>query len=95
MKSFCKNADGKQVVESVIDESKYFIEWTNSDLKVDVATELSELRCQLAQWQLNFDALWNDPPSRKSMQESADVWSNRVLSLSGLLNKDHRPYSQD
>lgn len=50
IKSFAAYDAGRDAVESLIDESKFFIEWTAAEADSSVAAELVELQVQLACW---------------------------------------------
>ena len=86
IKSFASHDSNRDAVESMIDESKYFIEWTAAEVEVDTAAELVELQVQLAQWQRNWACIWADPAQRQHMSEQSAAWSRRVLEMSGLLH---------
>ena len=73
------------VVESLLDESRFLIEWTAGDAGIDTAAELVELQVQLARWQYNLGRLWTSAAQRGAMAEQAHAWSERVLEMSGLL----------
>jgi hypothetical protein len=85
IKSFSDHSDHRSVVESLIDESKFFIEWTAPDAPIDVQAELVELQLQLARWQRAWMNIWGNASRRASVAEEAHNWSKRVLELSGLL----------
>jgi len=85
VKSFSDHPDHRDVVESLLDESKFFIEWTALDAELDVQTELVELQLQLARWQYAWVDIWADPVRRAAVAEQAHTWSKRVLETSGLL----------
>ena len=85
IKSFAAHEASRDAVESLIDESKYFIEWTAAEAEVEVSAELVELHIQLAQWQCQWVQIWSDPFRRGQVAEVSSVWSKRVLELSGLL----------
>jgi hypothetical protein len=86
IKSFSNHAANYVVVESLLDESKFFIEWTALDAEVNVAAELVELQIQLARWQRSLARIWADPTQRMQIAEQSRFWSERVLDLSGLLS---------
>ena len=86
IKSFSSRQASRDAVESLLDESKYFIEWTAAEAEVNTAAQLVELQVQLARWQRNWTETWDDPLLRQQMAEQSAVWSQRVLELSGLLN---------
>jgi hypothetical protein len=85
IKSFASHDANREAVESLIDESKYFIEWTAAEAGVDTAAELVELQVQLARWQHNWARIWADPAQRSQVAEQSSAWSKRVLEMSGLL----------
>lgn len=86
IKSFSTLEASRDAVESVIDESKFFIEWTAAETEIQTAAQLVELQVQLARWQQTWAETWNDPSQRKQMAEQSATWSRRVLEMSGLLN---------
>jgi hypothetical protein len=87
IKSFAAHDASREAVESIINESKLFIEWTAADAEVNTAAELVELQVQLARWQRNWERIWADPVERRKMVDQSASWSKRVLDLSGLLPK--------
>ena len=87
IKSFAAQDANRDVVESVIDESKFFIEWTAAEAEINMAAELVGLQVQLARWQRNWANIWPDPAKRSEVAEQSGVWSRRVLEMSGLLSR--------
>ena len=85
IKSFAGHDMNREAVESLIDESKHFIEWTAAEAEVNTVAELVELQVQLARWQRNWGRIWNDPAQRNQVAEQSSAWSKRVLEMSGLL----------
>jgi len=85
VKSFSDHPAHRDVVESLLDESKFFIEWAAPDAGLDAQTELVALQLQLARWQRAWSDIWADPARRASVAEQAGAWSKRVLEMSGLL----------
>jgi len=85
IKSRCTNPKNREVVESVLQESKLFIEWVAAEVEVDLAAELVELQIQLALWQYSWASIWDNELECKQIAQSAGAWSERVLNLSGLL----------
>ena len=86
IKSFSDHPDHCNVVESLLNESKFFIEWTASEAGLELQAELVELQLQLAYWQLNWKRIWNDPVERATVTGKARTWSERILEKSGLLH---------
>ena len=87
IKSFSANESSQAVVESLIDESKMFIEWTAAHADVSTAEKLVDLQVQLARWQLKWGTIWPDASKRKQVAEKSAQWSKQVLELSGLIKK--------
>lgn len=85
IKSFAGNEKNKSLVESLIDESKYFIEWTACETEIETAAKLVELQVELALWQIRMNNAWEDADQRKQISEKSSHWSEQVLSASGLL----------
>ncbi len=87
VKAFCEHDANRDAVEALIDESKFFIEWTAAEAEVEAGAELVELQVQLAGWQRQWASIWADPERRRAVAQQSRAWSERVLSLSGLLNR--------
>ena len=85
IKSFSAQETGQDAVASLIEESKFFIEWTAGETQTDTAAQLVELQIQLARWQLTWQEIWPDPTKRQQVVEQSLAWSERVLAFSGLL----------
>ena len=83
--SFSGNPAHRDVVESLLEEAKFFIEWTAPDVELGVQAELIELQVLLARWQHAWSRLWTDPLRRTDVADQARAWSRRVLEMSGLL----------
>ncbi|MFZ5921928.1 MAG: hypothetical protein ACOYY3_12815 [Chloroflexota bacterium] len=60
IKSFANNEKNKALVESLIDESKHFIEWTAREAEIETAAKLVELQVELALWHIKLDKTWLD-----------------------------------
>ena len=82
--SFLENTANLKTVLSILEESKYLIEWTIVDAPFKTQILLSEIQPILALWQRmlsrdlsieNIDAI----------REKAGLWSLQLLELSGLL----------
>ncbi|MCL1472203.1 hypothetical protein [Argonema antarcticum] len=83
--SRCQNLANRDLVESLLQESKVFIEWTAKDAEVEIAAELVELQVELACWQYSWTSIWEDTEQRIKVAEAARIWSEKVLNMSGLL----------
>ncbi|MDO9129116.1 MAG: hypothetical protein Q7U34_04545 [Anaerolineales bacterium] len=85
IKSFSGNESNRNIVESLIEECKYFIEWTASEAEIETAAQLVELQLELVRWQYKMPQIWSDPNHRKQIAEKSNVWSKQVLTSSGLI----------
>ena len=85
IKSFASNENNKALVESLIDESKHFIEWTAHEAEIETAAKLVELQIELARLQFILDKVWPDTDQRRQISEKSNAWSKQVLTASGLL----------
>ena len=73
------------VVEQLLVESKFFIEWTAAEAEIEIAAELVQLQIQLSQWESRLSQLWTDTNERQKLSQASGIWSDKVLNWSGLL----------
>lgn len=85
IRSFAARNTSDEVVESLMEESKHFIEWTAADAAVNTAPALVELQVELAGWQRSWRKVRDDAALCEQVAEKAGIWSERVLGMSGLL----------
>jgi hypothetical protein len=85
--TFAKGAANPTAVERLLDESRFFIEWTAAETVVDTAAELVELQIQLSWWYHNLQAVWSNPAQLANITQQTRAWSDRVIDLSGLLQE--------
>ncbi|MDY7008147.1 MAG: hypothetical protein SWX82_30515 [Cyanobacteriota bacterium] len=88
IKSRCQSTANQEMVENLLKESEFFIEWTAPDTEVEIAAELVDLQVTLARWQYNWASIWNDSELRNEVSQKANVWSEKLLDLSGLLTEN-------
>ncbi len=81
---FLTNPANHSAVDSLLTESKFFIEWSAAETEVEVAAELIEMQVQIARWQIRLTSILSDPAQQVQVAEQARQWSNRVLHVSGL-----------
>lgn len=84
--SFSKNDKHHDVVLAILQESKWFIEWTADQLDINKSVELVNLQIKMAVWQLQSHQKWNDESWRSELISQSQQWSQRILEMSGLLN---------
>jgi hypothetical protein len=86
---FSKNVNHREVVSSIVNESKWFIEWTAAELEVERAAELVQLQLLLASWDFQSHERWQFEEWRSSLAAQARAWSERILQMSGFAG--HKP----
>ena len=82
--SFSDAAEGESAVQSLVIESRRFIEWTADDLDPDTRARLAEIERELAGWERSWDRNWSDPEARTRIAHQAAAWSDEILTRSGL-----------
>jgi len=87
IRSFSDNPDHGDVVANLIEESKFFIEWTALDTELETQAELVEIQVELALWRLRWQDIWIDAKRRTAMGRQAGNWSSWVLVRSGILEQ--------
>lgn len=70
-----------EAVQSMLEESKFFIEWTAPEAPLNVQALLVELQIQLALWHLVWPQVYTDPQEREKLSQLARTWSQNVLML--------------
>jgi hypothetical protein len=91
IKSFSDHPGHMNAVERLIEESKFFIEWTALDTAVDIQAELVKLQVKLALWHLRWQEIWEDPERRAAVMNQAGNWSRWVLERSGFMERSPGP----
>lgn len=82
--SFSKNINNKEAAESLVNECKYFIEWTADEAEMSIKEYLVKLQIEFALWQLRWDRIWIDDKTRAEIASSSKLYSEKLLVLSGL-----------
>ena len=83
--SFTKNDEHHELVLTVLQESKWFIEWTAAKMNVEDTAVLVQLQIQIAKWEIQSHKKWHDKKWRTELTDNSQQWSLRVLEMSGLL----------
>ena len=87
VRSVSRNPLNEEVVFSLFEESKFFIEWTAAETALETTEELIELQLQIAIWQRSWRSIWKDEDKRNEIASLSASWSNRIIERSGLLKK--------
>jgi hypothetical protein len=85
VQSFSDHPEHRDIVERLLEKSKFFIEWTALEASLDVQAALVGLQVQLARWQHSWPRIWADPVQRHAVAQQSGRWSERVLTYSRLL----------
>jgi len=75
----------KNAIKDLIEESKFFIEWTLKEASFDAQVLLAEIQSKLALWERHFSAQNDNAAELEELRETARVWSEKLLEISGLL----------
>ncbi len=74
------NSENWELFQNVLNETKFFTEWTAHDLSPDIQEKLLDLQRSLSKW-------GGGPFSKEQLslvQREAKKWSEMILSTSGL-----------
>ena len=89
--SFSQNPKSMAGVESLLGESRAFINWSAPDLlpdRVDDAARLVEIGRGITRWYWTWHQAKDEPAERKKLAEQAQAWSDEILAMSGLLEAE-------
>jgi len=83
--SSARSEGGGASVAEMIQEVKYYIEWTAAEAELEVAAELVDIQVGLALWQSALQRAGGFPAQRSLLAWQAKKWSDAILAASGLL----------
>ena len=86
--SYAKSTNNPNAVERLLDESRFFIEWTAAETDLDTAAELVEIQVHLSWWYHHWKDEQTNPVQVSKITQECRAWSDRVLDLSGLLQQE-------
>jgi hypothetical protein len=69
------------LVNDLIDESRYFIEWTVPEMDIDQAAELVDLGRFLTRWLFDWEQIWSSAEVKNQIIQELGIWSERVLQI--------------
>jgi len=78
--SFVEDPRDQAAVAGLLEEGKYFAEWTAPETPLETQVVLAEIQLALAMWQRQ----WAHGPHVPGMREEATRQSDALLALSGL-----------
>ena len=82
---FLANIKNRKVVTDILEESKFFIEWTAPDAPSHIQELFSEMQSKLALWHRHLLMVKEDSSEIKELAKSTKRWSAQLVQLSGLL----------
>ncbi len=85
VRSFSDNPAHGEVVARLLEESAWFVEWAAPDAPIETQVVLVDCQRVLARWRSSWGQIWAEPKLRDDVAEQAGAWSQRLLSLSGLV----------
>ncbi len=85
LSSFSENIKNKKTIESILEESKFFIEWLTPEAPLEIQTLLSQIQLKLALWHLSFLQKKETYIEIKELREKTKNWSMDLLKMSGFL----------
>lgn len=85
--SSARRPTGAAQVGEMIEESRYFIEWTAGEIPVDQAAELVDIQVMLTVWKYAWPEAQGSQAQRTLLSLQAKKWSDQVLGYSGLINE--------
>ena len=84
--SFSDNPAHREAVAGLIREAAHFAEWCAPESPLDVQITLAQVQLILALWQRGLRQWFDDGLWRATLAVQAQTWSDRILTLSGLLS---------
>ena len=83
--SVSKNPDNWKIVDSLMEESKFFIEWNIKDATYEQLILLSQIQRQLAFWQSIWEQIYTNEIECETIRNYAQKWSMELLQKAGLV----------
>ncbi len=83
--SFLENSKNIKAIEDILEESKFFIEWTAPEAPLNIQVILSEMQSKLALWQRHLLQQKGNSAEMKTLKKATILWSGQLIKLSGLL----------
>jgi len=85
--TFAGQAYDPKIVRGVIDETRYFVEWTAGNVVPEDAEQLVALQRLVVKWLRDWEAIQYDHTRRSEIAPIAASWSERLLAMSGLADE--------
>ena len=85
--SSARHGTGATAVATMIEECRWYIEWTAADTAPEVASELVDIQRLLTLWRGAWPTAQLEPKQRILLSVQAKKWADQVLDYSGLLER--------
>jgi len=82
--SSARNANDPAVVRGLLEEAKYYIEWTAAETEPETAAELVSMQTLITLWEKGWESAFQNKSQRTLLSVQAKLWSDRALDMSGL-----------
>ncbi len=70
-----------EAVQTMLEETEFFIEWTAPDAPLNVQAFLVEVQIQLALWHRNWSTIHTEEQNREKLHRWSRLVSEKVLTL--------------
>lgn len=83
--SSARHETGATAVATMIEECRWYIEWTAAEAEAEVASELVDIQRLLTLWRGAWPTAQREAKQRTLLSAQAKKWADQVLAYSGLL----------
>ncbi len=84
--SLAKHDISNAALETMFEESLYFVEWTAADAEPEVAAALVDIQLMIGLWRRAWPEAQHGKAQRTLLSVQAKKWADQVLDYSGLLD---------
>jgi hypothetical protein len=79
--SFSINPQNWEAVQTMLEETKFFIEWTAPDAPLNVQAFLVEVQIQITLWHRNWPRIYANPEECKKIRQWAVSVTERIFTV--------------
>lgn len=83
--SSARNASEAAITQSLLEEAKYYIEWTAAETEPEIAEKLVAMQTLITLWEKAWASAFQNKTQRALLSVQAKQWSDWTLDISGLL----------
>ncbi len=83
--SSARNSTDSLVVQNLLQEARYFIEWTAAEVEPEIGAELVSMQRLITLWLRAWENTRQYKQQRTLLSVQAKHWSDRAMDFSGLL----------